>query len=281
MKRAFRRKLEARKYRLKRRGRTISMDLFRSILLIFLVMSIGVLLVFAYNFTISAPCFRIRETVVRGCREVTEKEVLLLSSLKSSQGLLTLNEEAILRRIRANPWIKAVSLGREFPDRLVIQISERSAIAVIRQEVNLYLMDQEGVIFKKLGKNDAVDLPVLTGLYVQGKLNESLLKSARNLLHDLAASKSYPTLDRISEIQGNEILGLSVFTDNGFCIVLGFDGYSAKLQRLSLILEDMERRPLEGEFFRIDLRTPLKVTVSRRNIPAPKGPANPRQEYKM
>ncbi|SEM29041.1 cell division protein FtsQ [Syntrophus gentianae] len=281
MKRAFRRKLEARKYRLKRRGRSISMDLSRSILLIFLVMSIAVLLVFVYNFTISAPCFRIRETVVRGCREVTEKEVLLLSSLKSSQGLLTLNEEAVLRRIRANPWIKTVSLGREFPDRLVIQISERSAIAVIRQEANLYLMDQEGVIFKKLGKNDEVDLPVLTGLYVQGKLNEALLKSARDLLHDLAASKSYPTLDRISEIQGNEVLGLSIFTDNGFCIVLGFDGYRAKLQRLSLILEDMQRRPLEGNFFRIDLRNTLKVTVSRRDIPAPKGPASPQQEYKL
>jgi len=281
MKRAFRRKLEARKYRLKRRGRTIFMDISRSILLVFLVMLIAVFLIFAYHFTISAPCFRIKETVVRGCREVTEKEVLLLSSIKSSQGLLTLNEEAIMRRIRANPWIKTVAIGRELPDRLVLQISERSAIAVIRQDASLYLMDREGIIFKKLGKNDEVDLPVLTGLYRQGKLNESLLKSARNLLSDLSISKFFPTLDRISEIQGNEVLGLSVFTDNGFCLVLGFDGYGAKLQRLSPVLEDLKRREPEGGFFRIDLRNPLKVTVSRRNVPAPQGPANPQQEYKL
>jgi cell division protein FtsQ len=281
MKRAFRRKLEARKYRLKRRGRTIFMDISRSILLIFLVTLTGVLLIVAYHFTISAPCFRIRETVVRGCREVTEKEVLLLSSVKSSQGLLALNEEAILRRIRANPWIKTAAIGRELPDRLVFQISERSAVAVIRQDANLYLMDREGIIFKKLGKNDEVDLPVLTGLYRQGKLDESLLKSARGLLNDLSISKSFPTLDRISEIQGSEVLGLSVFTDNGLCLVLGFDGYGAKLRRLSPILEDLERRQLVGGFFRIDLRNPLKVTVSSRNIPAPKGPSSPQQEYKL
>jgi len=281
MKRAFRRKLETKKYRLKRRSKGIFMDIFRSMLLIVLVMLTGVILIFAFNFTINAPCFRIRETVVRGCREVTEKEVLLLSAVKSSQGLLALNEEAVMRRIKANPWIKSVSIGRELPDRLVLQIQERSAAAVIRQDANLYLIDEEGVIFKKLGKNDEVDLPVLTGLYNQGKLNESLLKSAKGLLSELSKSKSFPTLDNVSEIQGNEVSGLSVFTDNGMLLVLGFDRYGAKLHRLPPILEDLERRQLKGGVLHIDLRNPLKVTVSGRNVPAPKGPQDPQQKVKL
>jgi len=281
MKRAFRRKLETKKYRLKRRSKGIFMDIFRSMLLIVLVMLTGVILIFAFNFTINAPCFRIRETVVRGCREVTEKEVLLLSAVKSSQGLLALNEEAVMRRIKANPWIKSVSIGRELPDRLVLQIQERSAAAVIRQDANLYLMDEEGVIFKKLGKNDEVDLPVLTGLYNQGKLNEPLLKSAKGLLSELSKSKSFPTLDNVSEIQGNEVSGLSVFTDNGMLLVLGFDRYGAKLHRLPPILEDLERRQLKGGVLHIDLRNPLKVTVSGRNVPAPKGPQDPQQKVKL
>jgi len=250
-------------------------------LLIVLVMLTGVILIFAFNFTINAPCFRIRETVVRGCREVTEKEVLLLSAVKSSQGLLALNEEAVMRRIKANPWIKSVSIGRELPDRLVLQIQERSAAAVIRQDANLYLIDEEGVIFKKLGKNDEVDLPVLTGLYNQGKLNEPLLKSAKGLLSELSKSKSFPTLDNVSEIQGNEVSGLSVFTDNGMLLVLGFDRYGAKLHRLPPILEDLERRQLKGGVLHIDLRNPLKVTVSGRNVPAPKGPQDPQQKVKL
>jgi len=281
MKWAFRRKLETKKYRLKRRGRTILIDILRSILLIVVVMISGVILISAFNFTISAPCFRIRETVVRGCRELTEKEVLLLGTARLSQNLLALNKEAMAKRISSNPWIKSVSIGRELPDRLVVQIQERSAIAVVRQDANLYLMDREGVIFKKLGKSDEVDLPVLTGLYRQGQLNESLLKSARSLLSDLSTSKFFPTLDRISEIQGHEVQGLSVFTDNGLCLVLGLDGYGDRLRRLAPILEDLKRREPEGGFFRIDLRNPLKVTVSRRNIPAPQGPANPQQEYKL
>jgi len=280
MKRAFRRKLETKKYRLKRRGRTILIDILRSILLIVVVMISGVILISAFNFTISAPCFRIRETVVRGCRELTEKEVLLLGTARLSQNLLALNKEAMAKRISSNPWIKSVSIGRELPDRLVVQIQERSAIAVVRQDANLYLMDRDGIIFKKLEKNDEGDLPVLTGFYSRGKLNESLLKNAKNLLNDMAISKLSPALDSVSEIQGNEVSGLSVFTDNGLCLVLGIDDYRTKLKRLSPILEELDRRQQKEGFLRIDLRNPLKVTVSRRNIPAPKGSSNPQQGYK-
>jgi len=280
MKRAFRRKLETKKYRLKRRGRTIFIDIFRSILLIIVVMLTGVILISAFNFTISAPCFRIRETVVRGCRELTEKEVLTLANSRSSHNLLALNKETMARHIRVNPWVKSVSIGRELPDRLVVQIQERSAIAVVRQDANLYLMDREGVIFKKLEKDDEGDLPVLTGFYSRGKLNESLLNNAKNLLNDMSISKLFPAFDNVSEIQGNEVSGLSVFTDNGLCLVLGIDDYRTKLRRLSPILEDLERRQLKEGFLNIDLRNPLKVNVSRRNVPAPKGPLNPQQEYK-
>jgi len=96
----------------------------------------------------------------------------------------------------------------------------------------------------------------------------------------MSISKLFPAFDNVSEIQGNEVSGLSVFTDNGLCLVLGIDDYRTKLRRLSPILEDLERRQLKEGFLNIDLRNPLKVNVSRRNVPAPKGPLNPQQEYK-
>jgi cell division protein FtsQ len=281
MRKAFRRKLETKKYRLKRRGKTILADIVRSILLIVMVMSTGIILIFAFNFAINAPCFRVRETVVRGCREVTEKEIILLGAVSSSQSLLALNEEVIRRRIKANPWIKSVSIGRELPDRLVVKIQERSPIAVIRQDANFYLVDREGIIFKKLGKNDEIDLPVLTGLYKQGKLDEFLLKNARDLLNELSISKSFPSLDNVSEIKGNEASGITVFTDNGLCLMLGIDDYRTKLQRLTPVLEDLEQRQLKGGFLDIDLRNPSKVTVSSKSIPAPKGASDPQKEYKI
>lgn len=280
MRRAFKRKLETKKYRLKRRGRSLVLDISRSVLLTAVVLLTSAVLIFAYNFTISAPCFQARETVVRGCRELTEKEVLLLGSAGSPVHLLALNQDAMARRIKANPWVKSVAIGRELPHRLVIQIQERSAVAMIKQDATLYLLDREGIIFKRLEKNDEGDLPILTGFYAQGKLNETLLKDARSLLRELAGSKSFPTLESVSEIQAHEVSGLSVFTDNGLCLVLGSEDYRPRLQRLGLILEDLERRQLKEGFLRIDLTNPLKVTVSRRNVPVPLGTSSLRQEYK-
>ncbi len=275
MKKPFRLQLEAKKHRLKRHAGEVLWEIGRAVLLTGGIAAVTALLLFGYDWTIRSPYLSIRETVVRGCKELTEKEILTLAAVRPAANILTLNPDAIARRIRANPWVREVFIGREFPDRLVIVVRERKAVALIEKGNGLYLVDGGGAPFKRLETGEESDLPVLTGCIRGGIIDEGLVKKSLTLLSDIKGIKDGPEIGMVSEIHGNETFGLSLFTDTGLCLQLGFDGYENKLKRLIPVMADLDRMNLKTGFLLIDLSNPAKINVQRRNILEPAGPKRP------
>jgi cell division protein FtsQ len=275
MKKLFHLQLEAKKNRLRRRAGELLREIGRAILLTGAILLVTAALLIGYDRILRSPDLHIRETVVKGCQELTEKEILALASIRTPSNMLTINRDAIARRIRANPWVREVFVGREFPDRLVIVVRERKAVALIERNDGLSLLDGEGTPFKKLETGEESDLPVLTGCVRGGILDESLVKRSLALLNDLAGIKDGPKIGNASEIHGNETFGLSLFTDTGLCLQLGFDGYENKLKRLTPVMADLDRKNLKMGFLLIDLSNPAKINVQKRNVLESVGPVRP------
>ncbi|MBN1614107.1 MAG: FtsQ-type POTRA domain-containing protein [Deltaproteobacteria bacterium] len=271
--RELRVRFETRRYRLARHSRNIVRETVTALSLICAIFTLSVLMITAFNYLISSPCFRIRETVVRGCRELTEKEVLALAAIKPAQTILTVNGDSIGRRVSSSPWVRSVAVGREFPDRLVLEVQERKAVALFETDQGLYLMDNGGAAFKRVEPGDVTDLPVITGCHVNGKTNRLLLAKSLELLDLLGSVKTFPTVADCSEIHCRESFGLSLFTTGGLCVKLGFDSYENRLKRLQPVLADLKRRNLSLRFVHIDLGDPTKVTVQRHNIAGPAAPS--------
>ena len=162
--------LRVHKNRLQRYSGHFFRDLAAGALIVLATLMVTSVLIFFYSYILSDPYFRIQETVVRGCREVTEQEVLTLASLHPYQNLFSVNPEKIARRIERNPWVKKASVGRELPDRLIMVVHERIPLALVEQQQSFQIVDREGVIFKRLDQADNLDLPVLTGCYKNGVL---------------------------------------------------------------------------------------------------------------
>jgi cell division protein FtsQ len=268
MKNPFKSKIETQKYRLRRRSKNIFQDLLRAALLLSVVAVISAVMIYVYNFTISSPHFKIKEIIVRGGKELTEKDILSLAGIKPSQSLLAINMETVARRIETNPWVKEVSVGRELPNRMIIEVHERTAVALVKRDKGFSLLDLDGVAFKKLDKNDEIDIPVLNGCYSEGS-DSVLFTKSLDLLKYLSTSKEFPTMKNIAEIHGHDVFGLSLFTDSGLCIRLGFDSYENKLKRLTPIMADLERRNMKLGFLLIDLNDPAKITVQSKNVSGP------------
>jgi cell division protein FtsQ len=273
MKKGFHQQMEAKKHRVRRRAGGVIRELGRVILLTGIITVIATALLIGYDWIIRCPYLTVRETVVRGCKELTEKEIMTLAAVRPSANILAVNPDAIARRIRSNPWIREVSVGREFPDRLVIVVRERTAVALLQGEGGLTLLDSNGASFKKLDSGDEANLPVLTGFVSGGRTNEALIKNALALLTYLEGAKVTPTIGAVSEIHGNDTFGLSLFTDTGLCLQLGFDGFESKFQRLTPVIADLDRKNLKVGFLLIDLSDPAKVNVQQRNLLTPAGPA--------
>jgi cell division protein FtsQ len=269
MKRSFRAKYLTRQNRPKGDSGSIGRDCLRVAALLMVILFMATGLIYGFNYAISAPYFLIKATSVKGCRELTEKDVLALAALKSSQTIFSVNMEAMARRIASQPWVKNVAIVREFPNRLVIEVQERTTLAMCRKSEDFYLFDADGVFFKQLETGDEVDVPVLTGYYQKEQLNKELFDMTMQLMKALAVSKTFPALNAVSEINASEVSGLSLYTENGFCLKLGFGNYENKLQRLLPVITALNKKDMKQGLLNIDLRDTSKTYVERRGVVEP------------
>jgi cell division protein FtsQ len=272
--------LEARKYRLQRRSGNLARDAIYAFLLLGAVFTITAFAVYIYLFVVSAPWLMIRETSVRGVHELTEKDVLALAAVKPRQNLFAVNCNAVARRIRTNPWVRDVFVGRELPGRLVLIVRERRPVAMVKQGPDLFLMDTEGVPFKRWDTGDEADFPVLTGGGADGRMPAELTAKAVALLDELARTRDLAPYGAVSEIHGSTVTGFTVYTDAGLCFRLGFDNYGNKFKRLAPVMADLEKRQIKPAYLLIDLADPTKITVQPRRLPGPPAPAEPAQAYR-
>ncbi|KAF0158740.1 MAG: cell division protein FtsQ [Syntrophaceae bacterium] len=258
--------LEAKKYRLRRRLIGALGESLGALGLLIAAAVLSVLFIYAYSALLSASYLEVKEVSVRGVKELTEKDILAMAKILPRANILSVSTDAVARRISANPWVKNVYVGRELPNRLVLEVRERTPIALVKQAGNLYLMDGEGFAFKKLSKGDDVDLAIITGVNIQAKAQSALLAEALKLLETLSASDQHVVLGTVSEMHIDEVFGLSVLTDKGLHLKLGRENFAGKLHQLQIVLADLEKRGMKNGHLFVDLADVSKVTVQRKDI---------------
>ena len=259
--------IEKKQNRMRRRLSNVSGDLFTAGILLSVTVGLTIAFIYAYSLIISSPYFQIQEISVRGLKELTEKDILASANIKPMQNILAVNTEAVARRISANQWVEHVYVGREFPGKLVLDVQERTPLALVKQSDDFYLMDAKGFVFKRLMKNDAVDLPIITGVRKQEKTTSPLILSTLTFLQTVSRSEEYAYLGTISEISVDDVFGVALIFDKGLYLKLGTDGFENKLKKLKNVLADLENRGMKTGYVCVDLSDESKVTIKRKNIP--------------
>lgn len=280
MRTSLRTKLLTRRNRMQRSRGPFLREAMSALLLLSVVTVMSVAAIGIFYGIVQAPYFHLRETVIRGCKEITEQEVLALAALRPSVSILAVNREKLARRVKRNPWVREVSVGLELPDRMVIRVQERTVRALVKGKDGLYLMDTAGNLFKRLEKHDDVDFPVVTGYENQAAVDAGFQKAVA-FLNRIAETKAHPNLQDIASVHLDPVTGLSVVTTSGLCLKLGFDQYDEKLARLATVMADLERRTGRPRYAGVDLDDPSKVTVQKKEILGPAGSADPGKQYRM
>jgi len=271
--------LKTKKNRMRRRFSNISGDFFTATGLLLVAVFLCSLFIYAYNFLISRPYFQIKEISVRGLRELTEKDILATAGIKPAQNLLAINTDAVIRRVSANQWVESIYVGRELPNKLVLDVKERTPLALVKQDNDFCLMDAKGFVFKKLGKSDEVDLPIITGVDEKEEIKSQLLLGTLNLLKTVSKSSQYAYLGTVSEVHVDNVFGLSLISSTGLYLKLGTTDFEKKLKQLKLVLADLENRGMKNGYLCIDLSDDAKVTVQRKNVPDRKEPGSKGKQY--
>ena len=211
-----------------------------------------------------SPRFALKVVDIIGNTRATDAELQRLGGLSEQQNLLQLDTAALERALGTHPWVRTAKATRHFPSSLSIEVTEHQPAAVVSLG-ELYLVNDEGLPFKRLQQHDDLDLPLITGLDRDGYTERPLEAHDRivGALEVLRAWSPPPAELRTS------VHGVTVVQTDGVEVRLGQGDLPAKLERLARIRKELQSRKLTAEVIRLDNRTrPDWVTVQLSNSTA-------------
>ena len=75
--------------------------------------------------------FTISSISAEPTEHISAEDIAALAGVPEGTTLLNYDEALIVNNLRRNPWVKDVKLSREFPDRLRVEITERTVTSIV------------------------------------------------------------------------------------------------------------------------------------------------------
>jgi cell division protein FtsQ len=199
--------------------------------------------------------FSIRSIVITGNEHLTDDELKSMAGIGTDENLFRISSRSTSSKLAASPWIRSVAVRKEFPDRLLVQISEAEPFALLDMKGKLFIVDDKGTLLEEL-RNIAVPfLPVILSNPYQEK--EAFLE-AINLAKAIKNTGLLSRKDHI-EIISHKPQEMSLNAD-GVVVKIGSGEYEEKLARLADIEQEIKQRNISVDY--IDLRFANRVLVS-------------------
>jgi cell division protein FtsQ len=232
------------------------------IMILLLIVTVGI----ALGANMWTRDLMVKEVRAEGNKIVPTSEILSLAAIPKTQKLYDVDLNLARKRVQANQFVRAVSVSREVPDRILISVDERVPVAAIAGDKMLYI-DADGVILPPARSEYIFDLPVLTGAIpvsecVPGKrVTSDVLREALQIV--VTAQKISDDFSRlISEVHIDSGTSIELFTsESGVPVLLGRGDVAAKLVRLDAFWKEFVSQRGAGELRYIDLRFADQVVV--------------------
>jgi cell division protein FtsQ len=180
-----------------------------------LALALGLLVAIGVGLSFALPeVTRVEKVTVNGMSVVSENEIVGALQLSPKVNLVNADIPAMEARVLSNPKIAKVRVRRSFPDKLVVNISERVPVAcvLVNEEIGTksIAIDAQGIAFACLDQTSrlAEKLPVLSGIrFEHFQPGQSLPGYLVPLLGDIAElSKLSPSpLEAFSEIKVQKV----------------------------------------------------------------------------
>ena len=179
-----------------------------------------------------------------------QQELTGLVNNQIDGGFLSVNLSNLSQVLEAHPWVDQVSIRRQWPSTLKVEVLEEVPIARWGKEGFLNRLGEELVI----ADNSQLDaLPVLHAKY--GTSREMMQE------YQLMAELLIPTGIKLVELQRDSLGAWRVDTSAGMRLVLGRDQVAEKIRRFALVWKSGLNQQLNS-IKTIDLRYPNGLAVA-------------------
>jgi cell division protein FtsQ len=260
--------LELKKARSLREIARLTSKIGAAILMLLVVLA---LLASFRSYLLRSPKFAIGIKEIQGLRHLSESQVLLkLKEIEEQdRSLFALDLDRLRKSVELLTWVKAATVRRVWPDRLMIQVTERVPIAFVRIDDSTQLVDEDGVLLESKGEGlPNFDFPVLMGLEsgFETELlarNRKRIELYRRLMRELDVNGAGLSRD-LSEVHLQDAGSASiVLNDDTVLVHIGADHFQERFRRYLAMSREIKQkyRLLES----VDLRFENQVVVNAAN----------------
>jgi len=196
----------------------------------------------------------ISKVVFSGNIHLSDEELRNLAGLRVRENLLLISSRKVAEKLTGSPWIKSVSIRKEFPDRLHVLVSEAEPFALLDLKGHLFIVDDKGKLLEELKDGSMPFLPVISGNPFSEK---EVFSEAINLAKVIKKTGLLSRKDHI-EIIAHKPQEMALNLD-GIVVKIGSGDYEEKLVRLTELEEEIKNRQIPVDY--IDLRFENRVIV--------------------
>jgi cell division protein FtsQ len=206
-----------------------------------------------YRWLRGSERFAVRNLAFTGTVHASQEELVRRAGLVAGTNIFQVDLSAAAHAMEADPWVAHVRIARELPDTLRVAVDEHRA-ALVAEVGELYLVNGDGMPFKRLESADGLDLPVLTGLTREQMAPGQAIPLVQTALEIVAAYEKSGMQERapLAELHVDAREGESLWTaycgDEPVQVRLGELGAEGAgeppdvLRRLVRVWDELERR---------------------------------------
>ncbi|HHO76153.1 MAG TPA: FtsQ-type POTRA domain-containing protein [Deltaproteobacteria bacterium] len=202
--------------------------------------------------------FQVRAIEIKGNAHIEENEVLTLLDIEEGINILGWDMDAARKRLLKHPWVKDISISRNFvPASVNLRIEEHVPTATLVLKDSPYLISEEGHVFAS-APHDNYGLMIQASGYEPmgngGDLND-ILKDAINAV-TVVEAKGLKVKDLIIESGGM----MNIRLDRGITLVILGEMTPVKVDMALKTLEEI--KPVSGTI--MDLTCEDKIVLKNR-----------------
>jgi cell division protein FtsQ len=236
----------------------------------------------------TSPAFAIDKMEITGLSRIDRPELLATAGVDVGRNVFERSPAEVRARLLKHPWIAEAEVQRRLPGSYAIKLRERAPIALLVVEPcteknpesesengcddgsALYLLSEEGKLFKRFDAKDPVDLPVITGIDRERfgsdpEFQRTILLEVAQLLSDYRAQGLWQKLP-ISEIHVEPSDAFSLYVGEALTLVrLGAAPFAQKLPKMKKVFARLAHEQAVAEYVYLDNEErPDRVTVRLR-----------------
>jgi cell division protein FtsQ len=200
--------------------------------------------------------FDIKNIYFKGNRNVSDERLKWFMGIYGGEKIWRISLKELAGGLSESPWVKGVSLRKDYPRSLYVRIEEAVPVALMRKGGSLCLIDSEGAVLERLRGESVPFLPVIVD---NPKKDPRTFREAVVLAGVIRDSGLSAKKERV-EIKGLDKGAPHLRVDiDGLLVKVGEGRYGEKFSKLFELLDEIRRRDIDVEY--VDLRFDDRVVV--------------------